>query len=99
MRAVLLLLLAIPAVAFWNDYSPPKPLRTHETWSTIDDNRRQCKVINNEIQRIILLQRATDDPIEHWKLERRFIDLIKDEDRLKQDQFNLMRMVTDNDHI
>jgi hypothetical protein len=99
MRAAPLLLLVIPVCvgAYWNDYMASKPLRTHETLSTIDDNRIQCKAINDEIQRIILLQRATDDPSEHWALEQRFMDLIKREDYLKRDQFNLMRtFVKDN---
>ncbi len=84
------------AGAFWNDGPPPKLFRTHDQWATIDDNRRQCKAVNDEIQRIILLQRATHDASEHWALEQRFMDLIREEKRLKRDQFSLMREVTND---
>ncbi len=96
MRCALLVGLLLVALtdAFWNDYMPTQMLRTHETLTSIEDNRRLCKAVSTEIQNILLLQRATDDPSEYWAMEQRFMELIKTEDKLKKDIYDLTKKVT-----
>ena len=87
MRALLFVFILTCAVAAFN--TPPKLRRTCETWSIMDDHRRQYNTVKDELKRL------TETYEHQWGFEQRFMDLIKDKERLKKEQFKLLRDLTE----
>jgi len=82
MRALLCVFMLACAAAALH----PLPLR--ETRSIMDENHRKYNHVKDELKQLV----ATHE--HDWAFEHQFAKLIKEKDRLKKEQFKLMRHLT-----
>ena len=94
MRVLMLMSIGFAIIAAWELPNKILPLKSsiHEkvTWTMIENNREQCKLVKQAIVDIINTQRACEDSSEFFALEQRFADLIICEDRLKKQQADMI---------